>query len=104
MKYVKFKDTLSGRFYEARVFDAAPEVEDIDYNAGRNQIISCEPVIGARPAREYDEGSYDFYEVVEFWGRQCNSPEDFEENSERYFIAVWYQYEEAEDDSEDDEE
>lgn len=103
MEYVNFKDTLSGRFYKARVFDAVPEVEDIDYNGGINQIIACEPVLGARPTREYDEGTYDFYEVVEFLGSQCNEPEDFEDNSERYFIAVWSEYEGADDDSDDEE-
>ena len=92
-----------GKEYTARVADRIPEVEKIDYTAGRDQIVACEPVAGIQ-TRDTDDGYYEFFEITEFWGSQCDDPADFSANSEAYYIAVWQEYEDAEADEEDEDE
>lgn len=79
-------------FAKAEVVSELPEVEKLDFAAGRNQIVRCEKLDFAVQNSQSDDGCYEFFEVEEFWGSQCNDPEDYEQNSTVYYIALFHEF------------
>ena len=95
MDRIEFKQQ-NGTYATARVVDALPQAEEIDFHSGVDQIIKCDRLIGANENKSADDGYYDFYEVTEFWGSQCSDPAEFDDNHEVYYIAVWNEYDDEE--------
>lgn len=89
MERTQYKDIPTGRYHEARIVDELPTVEKLDYTCGHDQIIRCDHLICASDPITRDYGWYEFYRVTEFWGSQCDDPDEFDSNSETYDIAVW---------------
>lgn len=90
MTTISFR-TASGARGTARIVSELPQVEQLDFSAGFDQIIRCDR-LNAASVRDFDDGFYVFYQVTEFFGSQCDDPSDYDSNHESYVIAVWQEY------------